>query len=244
MVPVAVAPEITAFVGLDSVTVKVSSGSSRVSSVVCTATVFSISSGMKVSVAADTAVKSVSAVALSPVSTDVAQFTVTVLPLTADSVTGNASVAPSTAVASPTLTVGGSSSSVIVPVAVGSDASSAFDDTPDSVSVKVSSCSSVVSPAVRTGNILVVALGAMVTVPVVDSRSAATAVSSPSIDAVQVAVTASVAASDSVTVKVTSPSSLPEASPTLSVGVDDVPSTLIFFDSRHSVHSPVEFQLL
>ena len=71
---------------------------------------------------------------------------------------------------------------------------------------------------VRTGNILVVALGAMVTVPVVDSRSAATAVSSPSIDAVQVAVTASVAASDSVTMKVTSPPSLPEASPTLSVG--------------------------
>ena len=63
----------------------------------------------------------------------------------------------------------------------------------------------------------------MVSVPVVDARSAAAASSSllPN-DAVQVAVTSSVTASDSVTGKVTAPS-VAVASPTLSSGVDGVP---------------------
>ncbi len=46
--------------------------------------------------------------------------------------------------------VGGSSSSTMVPFAVGSDASCAFDDTPDSVTVNVSSSSTVESCTVGT----------------------------------------------------------------------------------------------
>ena len=62
------------------------------------------------------AVKSVPAVAVSPASTDVAQSTVTSWPLAADSATVNTASSPSAAVASPTLTTGGSSLSVMVRV--------------------------------------------------------------------------------------------------------------------------------
>ena len=107
IVPVAVASPRVAFDGLDRVSVKVSSGSSRSSSSVATATVAVVSPGMTVSVPL-AAVKSAGEVALSSV---VAQFTATSRPLAADSVTGNSTGAPSAAVASPTLTDGGSSSS-------------------------------------------------------------------------------------------------------------------------------------
>ena len=81
-----------------------------------------------------------------------------------------------------------------------------------------------VSCAAVTVNVPAVSPPPMVSIPVIDTRSAAAASFSllPN-DAVQVAVTSSVTASDSVTGKVTSPPSLPEASPTLSSGVDGVP---------------------
>ena len=124
-------------------------------------------------------------------------------------------------------TVGGSSSSSIVPLAVGSAASCArlvgvgFD----SVTVKVWSGSSVVSAA-ATVNVVVVAFAAMVTVPVVSPvRSAAAALSPPSIDAVQSTVTFCGTAFDSVTVNSTPTSSAPSASATLSAG--RVPSSIV-----------------
>ena len=110
---------------------------------------------------------------------------------------------------------------MIVPVAVvASAASVAFDDTPDSATVKVSSFSSRASSAVATVNVAIVSPLVTVTDPVVDSRSAAAAFSSsPSIvDAVQVAVTSSVAAADSVTVNSTGAPSVAAASATPSVG--------------------------
>ena len=95
----------------------------------------------------------------------------------------------------------------MVPFAVGSVSSFAFDDGLDSVTVKVSSPSSVASFTTGTSNVPAVSPIATVTVPVfVVPRSAATAVSPVSIDAVQVAVTAVAAASDSVTVNSTFPS--------------------------------------
>ena len=207
-----------AFDGLDSVTVKVSSGSSRVSCSVATVNVAIVSPGMKVSVSF-AAVKSVPETAVSPVSADVAQFTVTVLPLAGDSVSVKVAGLPSVAAASATLTVGGSSSSVIVPVAVEAAASCAFDDGLDSVTVKVSLSSSVVSGVVDTMISAVVSLAVTVAVPVVvDPRSAATAVSPLSIDAVQFTVTSPVAAADSVTVKFTGLPSAASAFATLSVG--------------------------
>ena len=72
IVPLAVASEMAAFDGFDSVTVKVSSPSMSVSSVVWTLNVFVVSPGWKVSVVDVFAVKSVPEVAVSPVSTDVA----------------------------------------------------------------------------------------------------------------------------------------------------------------------------
>ena len=163
---------------------------------------------------------------MSPLSADAVMVTVTVLPLAGDSVTLNDTTPNvSDTEASSTLSVGRGSSSMIVPVAVGSAASCTFVDTPDSVTVNVSFSSSVKSSAVGTVNVVVVAPTGMVTVPVATERSvksAATAVSPLPIDAVQVAVTSSATASDNVTVKVTSsPSSpsLPSASPTLSVGL-------------------------
>ena len=113
IVPVAVgsAASVT-FDGLDRVSVKVSSSSSVVSSIVATVTVSSVTPGMKVSVSL-AAVKSVSEVAVPPV---VAQFTVTVWPLAADSVTVKVTPLPSVPEASATLTDGGSSSSSMVMV--------------------------------------------------------------------------------------------------------------------------------
>ena len=116
--------------------------------------------------------------------------------------------------------VGGSSLSLIVPVAVAFVASVAFDGL-DSVSVKVSSGSSVLSSTVATANVAVVSFTATVTIPVAIDRSVKSsdsAVSPLSIDAVQVAVTACVLASDSVTVKVTPLPSVAEAPATLSSG--------------------------
>ena len=122
----------------------------------------------------------------------------------------------------------GVSSSLMVPVAVGSAASSARldGDTPDSVTVKVWSSSTVVSFVTGTVNVVVVAPAATVTMPVVVAvKSAASAVSPLSIDAVQVAVTSSATASDSVTVNSTPSSSAPSASAMLSLGFDAEPRT-------------------
>ena len=131
----------------------------------------------------------------------------------------NAAAVPSATAGPASIVTTGRSSSSIVPVAVASAASAAFVDTPESVTVNVSSASLVVSCAVGTSNVPDGWPAVTLTVPVVVvPRSAATAVSPLSIDAVQVAVTSAAAAADSVAVKVTSPPSVAAASATLSVG--------------------------
>ena len=116
------------------------------------------------------------------------------------------------------VTVGAVSSSRIVPLAVGSVASCALSDTADSVTVKVSLSSSVVSCFVAIGHVAAVEPTLIVAVLVVVKRSAATAVSLLSIDAVQVTVTAAEAAAVSVSGKAMTAPSVAEAFPTLSVG--------------------------
>ena len=71
-------------------------------------------------------------------------------------------------------------------------------------------------------------------VPVVVERSAATAVSPVSNDAVQVTVTASEAAADSVSGKLTSAPSVAEAFPTLSVGRTAAASVVPLPESDHA----------
>ena len=109
-------------------------------------------------------------------------------------------------------------SSPIVPVAVGPTASVAFDGF-DSVTVKVSFASSVVSSTVDTVNIAVVSPGMKVSVLVAAVKSVPEAAVSPvSTDVAHSTVTVCVLAADSVTVKVTSSPSTAEASATLSSG--------------------------
>ena len=218
IVPLAVASGMVALDGFDSVTVKVSSFSSAESSVVWTVTVFSSCPASKVSVVADTAVKSVPAVAVSPVSADAAQSTVTVLPLAADSATVKARGSPSVAETSPTLTVGGSSSSLIVPLAVTCVPSCAFDDGLDSVTVKVSFSSSMVSCAELIAHDPDVEPIWIVAVLLSLARSAAAAVSPVSNDAMHCTDTISPGAADSVSGNLISEPSVAEAFPTLSVG--------------------------
>ena len=98
-------PDRVAFPGSDSVSENVSFASSVESSVVDTVTVSSVRPGMKVSVPL-AAVKSVSEVAVSPVSTEVAQSTVTVCALAAESRTVKVTGLPSVACASATLSSG------------------------------------------------------------------------------------------------------------------------------------------
>ena len=138
MVPVAVASEISAFVAFDSVTVKVSSSSTISSLTVVNVAETLTSPGLKVSTC-DCAVKSAGDSAVSPLSADAVMVTVTVLPLVGVINTENDTKPNDSDVeTSATLSVGGSSSSTIVPVAVGSVASCALADTPDSVTVNVS----------------------------------------------------------------------------------------------------------
>ena len=213
-----------AFLGCDSVTVKVSLSSSSASSATTSCIVKSSSNpvpGLKVTdpVAADRSTKSASS-AVSSGFIEAVQTIVTTFSLSAEIVNLGLIVPCSTAVASPMDTVGILSSSLIVPSAVVVAASASFALT-DTVTVKVSSSSSLVSSAVTTVNVAVIWPSMIVSVPVAADRStksASSAVSPISIDAVQVAVKFSLAASDSVTVKVTFPPSSPEASSTLSVG--------------------------
>ena len=218
IVPVAVFSAILAFVALPRFTTKVSSRSTSSSSTTATSNCAVVTPGGNVTTPSVLPVKSASD-AVPLVSTP--QPTPTVLPLAADSDTVNSTAESLFASASAIYSNGLSSSSVIVPVAVvASAASVAFDDTPDSATVKVSSFSSRASSAVATVNVAVVSPLGTVTGPVVDSRSAAAAFSSsPSIvDAVQVAVTSAVAAADSVTVNSTGAPSVAAASATPSVG--------------------------
>ena len=90
MVPFAVASEITAFITFDSVTVKVSSGSTIESSTTTTGWLTVRSPGLKVSPNAANPEKSAGDSAVSPLSADAVKDTVTVLPLSADSVTTKA----------------------------------------------------------------------------------------------------------------------------------------------------------
>ena len=121
----------------------------------------------------------------------------------------------------PVVVVSAGRSSMIVPVAVATVASCAFDAGSDSVTVKVSSCSSVASFSVPTVNVPVVWPLAIYARPVVgDPRSASVAVSPLSTDAVQVTRTSPLGTSDSVsvTVKVSASPSAAVASATLRVG--------------------------
>ena len=92
-------------------------------------------------------------------------------PLGASSVTAKLSVAvpvsPSATEGDDTDTVGGSSSSMIVPVTaeVGAPPANAALDTADRTSVTVSSCSSKTSPATSTATVLDVSPGVNVNVP-------------------------------------------------------------------------------
>ena len=132
-----------AFDTSDSVSVKVSFCSSVVSSVVATVSVFAVWPAVKVSVVAATAVKSVPAIAVSPLSADAAHFTVTSLPLSANS-TVNFTSSPSAADAGSTLRLGSGSSSSMVMVACVFAPAVAFSKV-WICSVKVSSGSSRVS---------------------------------------------------------------------------------------------------
>ena len=144
-----------------------------------------------VPVAADRSTKS-AATAVSPLPIDAVQVTVTVFSLAADSTSVGARVLGSRPSCPEVLvipTTGASSSSLMVPVAVGSDASCTrlAGDGSDSVTVKVWSGSSVVSSFTGTVNFAVMAFASNSTSPVfVVARSAALAVSPLSIDAVQV----------------------------------------------------------
>ena len=102
IVPVAVASPSVALVGLDSVSVKVSSSSAAESSVVATLTVCEVPPTSNVSVP-DAAVKSVPLSAVPPA---VAYSTVTCAPVAADSDTVNSTALPSVALASDTLSAG------------------------------------------------------------------------------------------------------------------------------------------
>ena len=89
MVPFAVAAEITAFITFDSVTVKVSSGSTIESSTTTTVLVNRKVSRIEGQPQRANPVKSAGDSAVSPLSADAVKDTVTVLPLSADSVTTN-----------------------------------------------------------------------------------------------------------------------------------------------------------
>ena len=178
--PVPVPSPSVAFVGPLSVTVNVSSASSVVSSAVLTVNVFEMSPGLNVSVPVSGPARSpVSAVSETPPA-DAVHVTPTVFALATDSVTVKVSVPPSLPDTSFTLSVA-SSSSVIVPVAVAS-VSVAFVGL-DSVSLNVSSSSSMVSLAVGTAIVPVVAPAGIVSVRLVCAvKSAASAVVPPGRD--------------------------------------------------------------
>ena len=105
IVPVAVGSAgSVAFVAFNSLSVKVSSASTMVSSVVCTVTVFCVSPALNIS-GVGTAVKSLE-LAVSPGSTEVAMSTVVASVPAADSVTSNSTLSPSVAEACATCNAG------------------------------------------------------------------------------------------------------------------------------------------
>ena len=182
IVPVPVPSPSVAFVGPLSVTVNVSSASSVVSSAVPTVNVFEVSPGANDSVPVSVPARSpVSAVSEAPPA-DAVHVTPTVCALATDSVTVKVSVPPSLPDTSFTLSAA-SSSSVIVPVAVASAGASVAFVGLDSVSVNVSSSSSMVSLAVGTAIVPVVAPAGIVSVRLVCAvKSAASAVVPPGRD--------------------------------------------------------------
>ena len=137
-------------------------------------------------------------------------MTVIVLPLSAVRLTVNFRSSPSSPSASAIKSVGGSSSSRMVPVAVGAESSRVAPVGSERATVKVWSSSSVVSFSTGTVKVAVVWPAGMVSVPV--------AVSPVSMLAVQVAVTSLGLVSDRVAVNSTPASSAPLASAMLSVG--------------------------
>ena len=174
IVPVPVPSPSVAFVGPLSVTVNVSSTSSVVSSAVPTVNVFEVSPGLNDSVPVSVPARSPGSAVSEAPPADAVHVTPTVCALATDSVTVKVSVPPSLPDTSFTLSAA-SSSSVIVPVAVAS-ASVAFAGL-DSVSLNVSSSSSMVSLAVGTAIVPVVAPAGIVSVRLVCAvKSAASAV--------------------------------------------------------------------
>ena len=158
MVPDAAASVSVAFVGLESVSVKVSSSSPAESSVVSTLTVFDVSFAANVSVP-DAAVKSIPLVAVPP---EVAYATVTGSLFDRDSDTVNTTAEPSVALASATLSPG-SSLLRMVPVAYWSAIVALSASL--SVSVKVSPSSSTASSISRTDTVCSVSSRRNVSVP-------------------------------------------------------------------------------
>ena len=146
----------------ESVSVKVSSSSSRVSRLVATPTVFDLSPALKVS-RPFAAVKS-PAPALSPGSADARQATVTCLPLAGERSTVNSTARPSVARSSSTLSAGSGSSSSIVPVTVRPPGRSTAPS-PVMRNSKVSSASSLASSAVVTVMVPVLTPGAKLRIP-------------------------------------------------------------------------------
>ena len=204
-----------ALVAFDSRSVKVSFSSAALSPVVATLTPFSVCPAVKIS-APFAAVKSPDP-AVSPLSADAAQSTLTSLPLAAVSRTVKVTARPSVADAFPTLSTGAPSSSSIVPVAVGGSGNVALVAFV-SRTVKVSFASSSGSPVVATVTVFSVCPAVKVSPPFAAVKSPDPAVSPLSADAAQSTVTACVLAADSRTVKVTAWPSVADALPTLSTG--------------------------
>ena len=166
MVPVAeaAAPSSALDEGFEIVSVNVSSDSSSESCVVGMLTVVSVCPAVIVAVLPLAAVKSL-ADAVSPEPIDVLYSTVTSASVAALMLTAKLTSEPSTAVPPVTPTTGLPSSSRIVPVAEVSVPRSALDDGLDSVTVKVSSFSSALSPVVSMLIAATVSPAGIVSVP-------------------------------------------------------------------------------
>ena len=165
MVPVAVASPSVAFVGLDNLTVNVSSCSSMSSSVVITRTVNEpapVSAAPRLNCPPRLS-KSSKSSAVSPGPTSGFNVTYTVRPVGADREILNSTFSPSIALPSDMLTVGGGSSSMIVPVAVEAP-SRAFVGF-DRLIVNLSFHSYTESLVVDTRTVFLVSPGAKVSVP-------------------------------------------------------------------------------
>ena len=208
-------PANVAFIAFDSVSVNVSLSSSSVSEAAVTGTVALVCPASIVTVCDDSAVKS-AASAVSDESIDVDASTVTSLPLAVDSSTAKFTVPPSAPVASATLSTGGSSLSLIVPVAV--DRASMDSAGTEPLALNVSASSSRVSSTVATAAVFCVSPGSKVNWTTADAKSAADAVSPTAMKGSNCTITVFPLASESVATNSTSAPSVAVASAMARVG--------------------------